>query len=210
MKKSLLWYAPDHLTPEQAASIPLAYSMAYYTLLVQGQMHRGQNILICTGDSSVGFAAIALAIGHGCKVFTTVQTESDKTVINGKVSRLAKIAIFLSNNRHIEDAILQETNNQGVDIILSTSPDGHFSVGLDVLAPCGKFLHTGNVSFLPDKTQGIQYYALYITYIYRSSITSRTHLIIKMALIIVDCFCTTFVSVKRRKPFFLSEYVFQE
>ena len=142
------------MSPIQAASIPLAYSMAYYALLIQGQMQRGQTILVSSGYSSIGFAAIALAIGYGCKIFTIVETDADKEVINGKVSRLAKVEVFLSDNKYIEGSILEATDDHGIDIIVNTSLDGNFNVGLEVMAPCAKFLQTGNMPFLRDKTQG--------------------------------------------------------
>lgn len=57
---------------EEAASVPVVYSTAYYSLVVRGRMQRGETVLIHSGSGGVGQAAIAIALSLGCRVFTTV------------------------------------------------------------------------------------------------------------------------------------------
>lgn len=59
-------------TLEEAASVPVVYSTAYYSLIVRGRMQRGETVLIHSGSGGVGQAAIAIALSLGCRVFTTV------------------------------------------------------------------------------------------------------------------------------------------
>ena len=59
-------------TLEQAASVPVVYATAYYSLVVRGRLRRGETVLIHSGSGGVGQAAIAIALSMNCKVFTTV------------------------------------------------------------------------------------------------------------------------------------------
>lgn len=57
---------------EQAASVPVVYATAYYSLVVRGRLQSGETVLIHSGSGGVGQAAIAIALNMNCKVFTTV------------------------------------------------------------------------------------------------------------------------------------------
>lgn len=59
-------------TLEQAASVPVVYATAYYSLVVRGRLRHGESVLIHSGSGGVGQAAIAIALNMKCKVFTTV------------------------------------------------------------------------------------------------------------------------------------------
>lgn len=67
-----LWNVPDKWTLEEAATVPVAYSTAYYALITRGNLKRGERILIHSGSGGVGQAAIAIALSMGCEVFTSV------------------------------------------------------------------------------------------------------------------------------------------
>lgn len=59
-------------TLEQAASVPVVYATAYYSLVVRGRLQPRETVLIHSGSGGVGQAAIAIALNMNCKVFTTV------------------------------------------------------------------------------------------------------------------------------------------
>lgn len=60
--------------------MPVAYTTAYYSLVVRGRLRHGETVLIHSGSGGVGQAAIAIALSLGCRVFTTV----------GKLTALAR------------------------------------------------------------------------------------------------------------------------
>lgn len=62
----------DRRTLEEAASVPVVYATAYYSLVVRGRIQRGETVLIHSGSGGVGQAAISIALSLGCRVFTTV------------------------------------------------------------------------------------------------------------------------------------------
>ncbi|KAH7948759.1 hypothetical protein HPB49_002004 [Dermacentor silvarum] len=67
-----LWEVPESWSLEEASTVPVAYSTAYYALLVRGNMRPGESLLVHSGSGGVGQAAISIALSMGCTVFTTV------------------------------------------------------------------------------------------------------------------------------------------
>lgn len=67
-----LWNVPDKWTLEEAATVPVAYSTAYYALVSRGHLQEGERVLIHSGSGGVGQAAISIALSYGCEIFTTV------------------------------------------------------------------------------------------------------------------------------------------
>ncbi|KAH7986441.1 hypothetical protein HPB51_026667 [Rhipicephalus microplus] len=67
-----LWEVPESWSLEEASTVPVAYSTAYYALVVRGNMRPGESLLVHSGSGGVGQAAISIALSMGCTVFTTV------------------------------------------------------------------------------------------------------------------------------------------
>ena len=74
-QKDYLWSVPDSWSLEQAATVPVVYSTAYYALVVRGRIKVGNKVLIHSGSGGVGQAAIAIALHYGCDVYTTVSSQ---------------------------------------------------------------------------------------------------------------------------------------
>jgi len=69
-----LWPVPSQWTLEEACTIPVVYSTAYYALIIRGKLLENESILIHSGSGGVGYAAITICLSMNCKVFTTVGT----------------------------------------------------------------------------------------------------------------------------------------
>lgn len=67
-----VWDVPDDWSLEEASTVPVAYSTAYYALISRGNLKEAERVLIHSGSGGVGQAAIAIALSLGCEVFTTV------------------------------------------------------------------------------------------------------------------------------------------
>ena len=59
---------PDSWSLEAAASVPVVYCTAYYSLIVRGRLRAGESVLIHSGSGGVGQAAISIALAMGCEV----------------------------------------------------------------------------------------------------------------------------------------------
>jgi fatty acid synthase len=67
--KDYLWTVPDIWSLQDAATVPVAYSTAFYALVVRGGIRPGETVLIHSGSGAVGQAAISIALNKG--LYTT-------------------------------------------------------------------------------------------------------------------------------------------
>ena len=68
-RQQLLWDVPATWSLADAATVPGPYTTAYYALVVRGSMQPGQRVLIHSGGSATGLAAIAICLHRGCEVW---------------------------------------------------------------------------------------------------------------------------------------------
>lgn len=66
-----VFVVPPSWSYAEAATVPIAYSTAYYALIMLGRMERGQSVLIHSGAGAVGLAAIRICLNRGCEVGRT-------------------------------------------------------------------------------------------------------------------------------------------
>lgn len=68
---SQVYLAPSHLTAYEAAALPLAGLTAYRALFRQGQLQRGEKVLIPGVGGGVATLALQLAVAYGAEVWVT-------------------------------------------------------------------------------------------------------------------------------------------
>lgn len=66
----LLWDVPPSWSLAEAATVPVAYATAYYSLVVRGRLREGFSVLIHSGSGAVGLAAIQICLNRGCQVLS--------------------------------------------------------------------------------------------------------------------------------------------
>lgn len=59
---------PDSWSLAEAATVPIAYSTAYFALIMRGGLRKGQKVLIHSGTGAVGLAAIQICLHRDCEV----------------------------------------------------------------------------------------------------------------------------------------------
>ncbi|PQE19486.1 Lovastatin diketide synthase protein [Rutstroemia sp. NJR-2017a WRK4] len=110
---------PDSMSYEDAATIPLVYLTAIYSLYHLGNLREGQSVLIHSAAGGVGIAAIQLAQYKKADIFVTVGTD-DKREFLAKKFGIPENRMFNSRNGKFAEQIRKETNGRGVDIILNS------------------------------------------------------------------------------------------
>lgn len=136
------WEVPDKWTLEEAATIPLAYAICYYAMLVRDHLKISDSILIHVGADGVGEAAIALALHIGCTVFVTVSTPNKIEYIKKMFPQLPDKYIGISRDTTFEQFILLETHECGVNVVLA-STEKELEASPRCLAESGRFLGIG-------------------------------------------------------------------
>ena len=111
--RRFLWSVPDRWSLEQAATVPVVYTTAYYALVVRGRIRRGDRVLVHSGSGGVGQAAIAIAIDSGCEVFTTVGSKEKKEYLKATFPQLEDDHFCNSRDTSFETDILRITKGKG-------------------------------------------------------------------------------------------------
>ncbi|ACB52426.1 polyketide synthase [Crocosphaera subtropica ATCC 51142] len=129
---------PAALTLEEAATIPVTFLTAHYTLHHLAKIKKGDRILIHAGAGGVGQAAIQIAQQAGAEVFATASI--------GKWDTLKQLGVrHIMNSRTLDFAeeILAITEGEGVDIVLNSLSGEFISQSLAVLKDNGRFIEIG-------------------------------------------------------------------
>jgi NADPH:quinone reductase-like Zn-dependent oxidoreductase len=139
--EDLVMPAPDHLSWEQAAAVPIAFVTAHVSLYTYGRVKAGEWVLIAGASSGVGVAAIQAAKYAGAKVIGT-SGSTDKLeklkAIGLDVGIQARGGDFAS---HVMDA----TGGKGANLALVLAGGSMFPGCLESLANQGRLVIVGYV-----------------------------------------------------------------
>ena len=130
---------PESVSPELAATIPISFVTAAYTLEELGRIRPGDRVLIHAGAGGVGLAAIQLAKRAGAEVFATAGTEEKRAYLRSLGVRYT----FNSRSLDFATGILEITSGRGVDVVLNSLAGEFVGASFSVLAPGGRFLELG-------------------------------------------------------------------
>ena len=135
----LLAKIPGHLTYNQAAGLPIVYLTSYYGLIELAKIKAGDKVLIHAGSGGVGLAAIQLAKHVGAEIYATASSSKQ-----AYLKALGVVHVYDSRTTDFGKAILADTNNQGIDVILnSLTSEGFIAASLSCLKKNGSFLEIG-------------------------------------------------------------------
>ncbi len=166
---SLVFPMPPGLSAEEAASLPIPFLTAAYSLLHLAKLSKGQSVLIHAAAGGVGLAAVQLAQRAGADVFATAGSPEKRAFLQAQGVR----HIYDSRTLDFAEAIRKDTGGRGVDVILNSLAGDFIPASLSVLAHGGCFLEIGKTGILtkeqaartrPDMT----YHPVYLGELYTS------------------------------------------
>jgi len=134
--------APERLSWEEAACIPVVFVVVHDALFVSGQLRRGETVLVTAAPSGVGVATLALAKYLGARVIGTSRSTEKLEILQ----RHGLDVGVVTGSDGFAEAIARVIGDKGVDMIVD-------NIGGDVLAPCigalavgGRFVTIGRMS----------------------------------------------------------------
>ncbi|KAF5857085.1 hypothetical protein ETB97_006264 [Aspergillus alliaceus] len=142
-----VWRIPDDMELKMAATIPLIFCTAYYSLFDLGRLVQGEKILIHAAAGGVGQAAIILANMVGADVFATVSTPEKKQFLM-KTYGVDEERIFFSRDSSFRESVKRATNGEGVDLVLNSLAGDMLRASWDCVAPFGRFVELGKKDIL--------------------------------------------------------------
>jgi candicidin polyketide synthase FscB len=136
----LLVPIPDGWTFAQAASVPAAFTTAWYALTELARARPGQRLLVHTAAGGVGMAAVAIARHLGLRVYATASPGKRRALT---AFGLAGTHVSSSRTAEFEAEFLTATGGAGMDIVLNTLAGELAEASLRLLPRGGTFLELG-------------------------------------------------------------------
>jgi acyl transferase domain-containing protein/acyl-CoA synthetase (AMP-forming)/AMP-acid ligase II/NADPH:quinone reductase-like Zn-dependent oxidoreductase/NAD(P)-dependent dehydrogenase (short-subunit alcohol dehydrogenase family)/acyl carrier protein len=131
-------HIPESLSLLEAATIPVTFLTAYYTLVYQAKLQPGQKVLIHAAAGGVGLAAIQIAQYLGAEIYATASM--------AKWSLLKSMGVKqIMNSRSLDFAeeIMTATAGKGVDVVLNSLSGEFIPKSISVLNNQGHFIEIG-------------------------------------------------------------------
>ncbi len=137
--EGVVMHIPEKLGYEEAAAIPEAFLTAYLNLFTLGGLRGHESVLIHSGGSGVGSAAIQLAHAENAYIFTTAGTPE-------KLERCRQLGASVVINYKTDsflDRVNSVTEGRGVGIILDFVGAPYWNDNLAALSVGGRLLLVG-------------------------------------------------------------------
>ena len=126
---------PNNLSMIEAAAIPEVFLTAYQAVIYYGKIKSGETLLIHAGASGVGTAAIQIAKELKAKIIITASKAKHEACIN-----LGAEKAIDYKTEDFFPAVLNFTNNQGVDVIIDFIGAPYLQRNLNLLKPDGRII----------------------------------------------------------------------
>ena len=133
---------PDSMSFSEAASVPVVFGTAYYSLIDVAHLAAGQTVLIHAASGGVGQAAIKLAQYISAEIFATVGSVAKRQLLIDQY-HIQEDHIFSSRNRHFKKGVLRLTKGKGVDVVLNSLSGEALHDSWSCVARFGTFVEIG-------------------------------------------------------------------
>ena len=150
---------PGHISFEAAATIPVAFSTAYYALVTLAKLRHGEWVLVHGGAGGVGLAALQIARARGARIIATAGSEGKRALLKA----LGADHILDSRSLAFIDDIRRITGD-GVDVVLNSLSGEAMEQGLKVLKAFGRFVELGKRDYVANTHVGLRPFRQNISY----------------------------------------------
>lgn len=150
---------PRGITVEGAATIPVAFLTAYYSLIRLAQLETGDTVLIHGGAGGVGLAAIQIAQWRGAKIIASAGSPAKRHLLNA----LGIEHVLDSRSTNFVEDILAITG-EGVDVVLNSLAGEAMEMGIACLKPFGRFIELGKRDYVSNTHIGLRPFRRNLSY----------------------------------------------
>ncbi|MBK7130305.1 MAG: SDR family NAD(P)-dependent oxidoreductase [Crocinitomicaceae bacterium] len=153
---------PAHLSWTEAASLPVVYTTAYFSLIHHCRLEKGEKVLIHAAAGGVGIAAIHIALSIGAEVYATVSSADKRAYIESIGVKPANI--MSSRTLEFADQIMEKTNGKGVDVVLNSLSGEAIFKSVRCLSAYGRFVEIGKTDIYRNSKLGLQPFGNNLSY----------------------------------------------
>ncbi|XP_051172618.1 fatty acid synthase-like [Leptopilina boulardi] len=130
------WKIPSNWSLEDAATVPLAYTIAYLSIVIKGELKNNESVFVFDGSCSIGQAILNLALNIKSHVFSGYANCNAKKFLENNYSNIQ----ILNTVDSFPEEILSLTKGNRVNLVIYNGND------LSKLEDCLKFVnHKGKV-----------------------------------------------------------------
>ncbi|REK07464.1 MAG: NAD(P)-dependent alcohol dehydrogenase [Planctomycetota bacterium] len=127
-------HVPEHLSDEQAATLPCAAVTAWHALVPEGHVKSGDTVLV-QGTGGVSMFALQFAVMHGARV---IATSSKDEKLQKALKLGASEGINYSETPDWNKRVLELTGGRGVDFIVEVGGAGTLPLSMKCIKPGGQ------------------------------------------------------------------------
>ena len=140
---------PDEINFTTAATTPVVFCTALYSLRTIARLQKGESILIHAAAGGVGQAAIMLSQLFGAEVFVTLGSAEKRDFVRNTYG-IPESHIFSSRDTAFESGIRRATNSRGVDVVLNSIAGEGLKASWRCIAPLGRFVEIGKADLVQN------------------------------------------------------------
>ena len=140
--------APPSLDDEAAAAFLLPFHTTYLALHVRAKLRAGETLLVHSGASGLGTAAIQLGVAAGARVITTVSSPEKAELCR----ELGADLVIDHTAEDFAEAVLQATGDVGADVVCDLAGGDFVGRSWTCVAREGRYLPVG---FTDDDQNGM-------------------------------------------------------
>lgn len=159
-KASCVVKIPSALSFEEAASIPVVYLTAHYSLNHLARLSEDDTVLIHSASGGVGIAAIMLAQKAGARIIATAGSEEKRAFVKA----LGIEHVLNSRDTAFAEEIMAITENKGVDVVLNSISGKGMLQSIKCLAPFGRFIEIGKTDIYQNTPLALKRFGNNVSY----------------------------------------------
>ena len=149
---------PEGLPVEAAATVPVAFLTAWYSLVHLAQLQPGEWVLIHGAAGGVGLAAMQIARLRGARIAATVSSPDKRAL----VELFGAEKVYNSRSLAFLDAIKADIG--GVDVVLNSLAGDAMLASIKCLKPFGRFVEMGKRDYVLNTAMGLRPFRRNLTY----------------------------------------------
>jgi len=143
--------APPELDDAEATAFVIPYHTAHLALFERGRLDKGEGLLVISGASGLGTAAIQLGVARGARVFATAGG-AEKAALCARLG--AELAID-HRETNFAEAVLDHTQDIGAEVVCDLAGGGFVADAWRCTARDGRYLAVGFADDPENGTGGV-------------------------------------------------------
>ena len=150
---------PAGISYQAGATIPVAFLTAYYSLVTQARLKRGEWVLIHGGAGGVGMAAIQIALARKARIIATAGSQAKRDLL--KVLGVHH-ALDSRSTTFVDD--VRAITGDGVDVVLNSLAGEAMERSIGCLRLFGRFVELGKRDYVANTHIGLRSFRNNISY----------------------------------------------